>query len=221
MQHSTRHRSRRRFGPLGDMINSDPLLSQRVVANYGWATASGVCLRCSVIVTRLSSMLARNSTAAEHIFVGANDGMLHAFDDKGTERFAYVPNGVLHHLGFLANPEYQHHYYVDGKSTLSDAYLDGSWRSVLVGGTGAGGRSMFALDVTSPSTFNESNVLWEMNSQNDDDMGYTMGKPYIVPLQNGSWAAIFGNGYNSTNGRAVLFIVNLATGQLIRKIEGA
>ncbi|WP_338404502.1 pilus assembly protein [Xylella fastidiosa] len=208
---------RRRFGPLGDMINSIPVVATRR-ANYGWATASGLP---QVQRDSYSAFInaRQNSTAAEHIFVGANDGMLHAFDDKGTERFAYVPNGVLHHLGFLANPEYQHHYYVDGKSTLSDAYLDGSWRSVLVGGTGAGGRSMFALDVTSPSTFNESNVLWEMNSQNDDDMGYTMGKPYIVPLQDGSWAAIFGNGYNSSNGRAVLFIVNLATGQLIRKIE--
>ncbi|HHW4681442.1 MAG TPA: pilus assembly protein, partial [Xylella taiwanensis] len=208
---------RRRFAPLGDIINSIPVVATRR-ANYGWATASGLP---QVQRDSYSAFIKarRDSTAAEHIFVGANDGMLHAFDDKGTERFAYVPNGVLHQLGSLANRDYQHRYYVDGKLTLSDAYLEGGWKNVLVGGTGAGARSMFALDVSNPSTFAESNVLWEMNSQNDDDMGYTLGKPYIVPLQDGSWAAIFGNGYNSSNGRAVLFIVNLATGQLIRKIE--
>ncbi|AXI84090.1 pilus assembly protein [Xylella taiwanensis] len=208
---------RRRFAPLGDIINSIPVVATRR-ANYGWATASGLP---QVQRDSYSAFIKarRDSTAAEHIFVGANDGMLHAFDDKGTERFAYVPNSVLHQLGYLANRDYQHRYYVDGKLTLSDAYLGGGWKTVLVAGTGAGGRSMFALDVSSPTTFAESNVLWEINSQNDDDMGYTMGKPYIVPLQDGSWAAIFGNGYNSSNGRAVLFIVNLATGQLIRKIE--
>ncbi|WP_372359579.1 PilC/PilY family type IV pilus protein [Xanthomonas axonopodis] len=208
---------RRRSGPLGDIINSSPVIATRR-ANYGWAAATG--LSASVRSTYADFVSARTaSSAREHVFVGANDGMLHAFDDAGVEKFSYVPNGVLNQTAYLADRNYQHRYYVDGKLTLGDAIVGGSWRSVLVGGTGAGGRSIFALDVTTPGTFAATNVLWEFNSLSDSDMGFTMGRPQIVPLQDGTWAAIFGNGYNSASGRAVLFVVNLSTGAVIKKIE--
>ncbi|WP_233548922.1 PilC/PilY family type IV pilus protein [Xanthomonas sp. CFBP 7698] len=208
---------RRRSGPLGDIINSSPVIATRR-ANYGWAAASGLSDTArSSYTTFVNSRTA--SSAREHVFVGANDGMLHAFDDTGVEKFSYIPNGVLNRMAYLADRSYQHRYYVDGKLTLGDAYIGDSWRSVLLGGTGAGGRSIFALDVTSPSTFAASNVLWEFNSTSDADMGFTMGRPQIVPLQDGTWAAIFGNGYNSASGKAVLFVVNLATGAVIKKIE--
>ncbi|WP_225041995.1 PilC/PilY family type IV pilus protein [Xanthomonas campestris] len=208
---------RRRSGPLGDIINSSPVIATRR-ANYGWAAATG--LSDTARSTYATFVSARTgSSAREHVFVGANDGMLHAFDDTGVEKFSYVPNGVLNRTAYLADRNYQHRYYVDGKLALGDALIGNSWRSVLVGGTGAGGRSIFALDVTTPGTFAATNVLWEFNSISDSDMGFTMGRPQIVPLQDGTWAAIFGNGYNSANGRAVLFVVNLATGAVIKKIE--
>lgn len=50
------------------------------------------------------------------------------------------------------------------------------------------------------------------------DMGYTYTQPTITKMQDGSWAAIFGNGYNSANERPVLYIVNAITGALISKI---
>lgn len=50
------------------------------------------------------------------------------------------------------------------------------------------------------------------------DMGYTYAQPTIAKMRDGSWAAIFGNGYNSTNERPVLYIVNAVTGTLIKKI---
>ncbi|MHB8474480.1 MAG: pilus assembly protein, partial [Gammaproteobacteria bacterium] len=51
-----------------------------------------------------------------------------------------------------------------------------------------------------------------------NDMGYTFSQPTIAKMQDGSWAAIFGNGYNSVNERPVLYIVNAVTGVLIKKI---
>ncbi|MBI5612484.1 MAG: hypothetical protein HY942_05405, partial [Gammaproteobacteria bacterium] len=46
----------------------------------------------------------------------------------------------------------------------------------------------------------------------------TFGKPAIARLSDGTWAAIFGNGYNSTGDKAELFVVNILTGALIQKI---
>ncbi len=61
-----------------------------------------------------------------------------------------------------------------------------------------------------------SMVMWEYT---EADMGLTYSKPQIARLNNGQWAAIFGNGYNSVNERAYLYVVNLETGTLIAKIE--
>jgi len=69
-------------------------------------------------------------------------------------------------------------------------------------------------------------VLWEFTDSNDADLGYIMGAPSIVQLSNGRWAAIFGNGYNSTtadnyigSSKAVIYIVDLFTGTLIKKLD--
>ncbi len=205
---------RRRTGILGDIINSTPVIASKR-ANYGWSSASGLT---AAQRTAYSAYVTAKGTQREYVYVGANDGMLHAFDDAGNETFAYVPNGVLSNMAWLANPNYTHRYYVDGGMTLSDVLIDGGWKSVLVGATGAGGRSVFAVNTTNPSAFSASDVLWEVNSQTDADMGYLLGKPLIVPTDNGRWVAIFGNGYNSQNGDPVLFVVDIKTGAVIRKL---
>ena len=50
-------------------------------------------------------------------------------------------------------------------------------------------------------------------------MGLSYSRPAVVRLRNGQWAAVFGNGYNSVNGKAVLYIVNIANGSIISKID--
>jgi type IV pilus assembly protein PilY1 len=116
-----------------------------------------------------------------------------------------------------------------------DAFFSGdsSWHTVLAGGLNAGGQGIYALDITAPSTFAatstsaQNTVLWEFSDADDADMGYSYSQPAIVRLHNGQWAAVFGNGYNnrdndgsqSTTGDAVLFIVDIETGSLIRKIS--
>ena len=170
----------------------------------------------------------------EMIYVGANDGMLHGFlASTGAEKLAYIPEIVFDKLSRLSPSVYAHRFYVDGSPTVSDSYANfgarcasGSpcWRSVLVSGLRRGGQGYFALDVTDPNAFNETNasniVLWEFSDQDDSDLGYSYSQPSIVKMQNDRWAAVFGNGYNnteadgnaSTNGNAALFIVFLDGG---------
>ncbi|MDT0617309.1 PilC/PilY family type IV pilus protein [Salinisphaera sp. P385] len=169
------------------------------------------------------------------VYVGANDGMLHGFRAAdGVEQFAFIPGELLpdpsdddkSSILDLSRPGYdqRHRYFVDGNPIVVDAVITrngaNAWRTVLVSGMRNGGRSVFALDVTDPSALTESNasdvLLWEFR---DPDLGKSFSEPSIVRLHNGRWAAVFGNGYNSAQESAVLFVVDLSDGSLIRKID--
>jgi type IV pilus assembly protein PilY1 len=123
-----------------------------------------------------------------------------------------------------ADAEYTHHYYVDGSPILGDVLFSPSdWHSVVIGSTGAGGKSYFALDVEDPASFNTSDVLWEATGDIPGDfenLGVTIGQATIARMHNGEWAAIFANGYNSSGGESArLFIVNAKTGALLKEID--
>ncbi len=153
------------------------------------------------------------------VYIGANDGMLHAISPQnGLETFAYIPSAALAKMGLLANPKYEHQYYVDGDINVIDAYLTNTnnWGTVLLGSTGRGGKSVFALDVTRPNNLGAGSLLWELTGT-DPDLGQAIGRINVMYGEDGNWYAVFGNGYNSTNRNAVLFIVNLATGA-VRKL---
>ncbi len=169
------------------------------------------------------------------IYIGANDGMLHGFaQSNGNELLGYVPNALfsdeaLDGLHYLSDPSYTHRYTVDLTPSVSDVYIKASplgstsWRTVLVGGLRAGGRGLFALEITNPGSFSEAasgpsnTVLWEFTDADDNDLGYTFSKPSIVPLKGPGgtirWAAVFGNGYNDAgSGEAQLYVVFLEGG---------
>ncbi|MGA9164101.1 MAG: PilC/PilY family type IV pilus protein [Thiobacillus sp.] len=198
---------------LGDIINSDPAFAQ--ADDFGYAT-----LGASEAASYAAYVTAKAGRTPA-VFVGGNDGMLHAFraDAKdaqsGVELFAYVPNAVFPNLSKLTDPAYNHKYYVDGGPTVGDAYLSGGWTTVLVGGLGGGGNSIYALNVSNVASPSASMVMWEFT---DPDLGLTYSKPQIGRLNNGQWVAIFGNGYNSASGKAYLYVVNLENGALIKKI---
>lgn len=149
------------------------------------------------------------------IYVGANDGMLHGFNaETGEELLAYIPSNLFstsldQGLHYLADPDYHHRYYVDQSPVVAKI----GNKTILIGGERAGGRGYFALDISSPNTFSETNAssiaLWEFTNANDADLGYTFSLPTIAKLSNNEYGIIFGNGYNSDNGMAKLFILRL------------
>lgn len=157
------------------------------------------------------------------IYAGANDGMLHAFDaDTGEEIFAYVPSFVVQDLNELTNQSYSHKYYVD----LTPYALDISdTETLLVGGLGKGGKGYFCLDISSANlspvsedTAAPSIFKWAYPTTTDDDLGYTFSRAFIVNSTQG-WVVVFGNGYDSTNSKAVLYILDADDGTLIKKID--
>lgn len=207
---------RKRSTPLGDIVNSTLVIANK----QDWGFNGRVPLPASE--QTYAEFVAAKASKTPTLFVGANDGFLHAFSaDAGNELFAYMPNGVLPNVKNLADSDYKHRYYVDGKLHVRDVVLGGGWKTVLLGSLGAGGKSVFALDVTDTGTsgFDASKVLWEI--KDDADLGYSFGEPLIGRMKDGSWAAIFGNGYGSTNDDSVLFIVDLASGTVNKVKAGS
>ena len=149
--------------------------------------------------------------------------MLHAFDGAsaggGDEKFAYIPNAVLGKLNKLAVPSYTHTYFVDGSPLIGDAFNGSSWQTVLLGSTGAGAHAVFALNITDPTALGASSVMWEFNDQIDTDMGQAIVQPSLGLTEDGLWRAAFGNGFNSANNRAMLFVRDLWTGDPVAKVD--
>jgi Tfp pilus tip-associated adhesin PilY1 len=161
------------------------------------------------------------------LYVGSNDGMLHAFEkDTGDERFAYVPRLVYKKLSVLTtpNPGYSHKYFVDQAPYAARVGAS----DLLVGTLGKGGKGLYCLDVTNTANA-ESNaatmVKWEYPDSTDPDispdpdLGYGFSRAFIVDSNLGSKVVILGNGYESANDKAVLYILDAATGVLRRKID--
>lgn len=143
-----------------------------------------------------ASFYTAHSSRTPTVFVGANDGMLHAFNatlngaDSGKEIFAFIPSWMAPKLSALTRKDYaqNHQSYVDGTPTVAEAKVgtagtDADWKTVLVAGTGNGGRGVFALDVTGPSTFSPSKVLWEFTQSDDLDMGNVVGRPQVLKIR--------------------------------------
>lgn len=215
---------RNRTNLLGDIVNSNPIYISN--DDYDFVKLPGLEGSNYPIFRTTSTYTNR----IPMLYVGANDGMFHGFNAQkstagGIEIMAYVPNALMPQLSKLTATNYSKQAYVDGQNTTSDAYVDidtngaAEWHTLLTGSTGAGAKAIFTLDVTNPSSFGNSNVLWEFTDSNDTDLGYTMTQPALVRMHDGSWAAIVANGYNSANGKAVLFILNAATGAILKKID--
>ena len=200
---------------LGDIVHSIPYYVAKPSARY----------TDTLEASPYSAFVAANASRQPILYVGANDGMLHGFDAAtGEEEVAFIPSKVLPNLKKLTEDNYSHQFFVDGSPSVADAYINSVWRTVLVGGLSRGGQSVYALDITDPSQFSESNgnasglFMWEFTDADDSDLGFTYSRPKVVKLKDGKWYAVFGNGFNntvndghvSTTGDAVIFLVDLA-----------
>lgn len=153
------------------------------------------------------------------VYVGSNDGMLHAFNaENGVELFSYIPSAVIPKLNKLTKLSYTHDYYVDGDIVVSSREQTPGY-NYLVSTLGHGGKGLFGLNVSTPDNFSVTNITWEYFSASDADLGFMLGRPVVAKMNDGSIAVIVGNGYNSTSGKAVLYIFDLVTGSLKRKID--
>lgn len=199
---------RERKSVLGDIINSKPVHVGK--PPFGYTDAGYAAFKTSQVNRK------------KVVYVGANDGMLHALDAAtGEELWAYVPTAVMPNLYKLADVKYgsntsqPHTYFVDGKTVQGDVYINGAWKTILVGGLNKGGRAYYALDVTDPDA---PEALWEFT---DDNLGLTYSDPVISKLADGTWTVAFGSGYNNVSpgdGKGRLFVVNAATGAVLRDI---
>jgi type IV pilus assembly protein PilY1 len=203
---------------LGDIVASEAVVVDKSTARYSESLNRGY-----------ASFVSSNQTRPATVYVGANDGMLHAFDGSltgagaGRERWAYVPSSLFagphgepadSGLQALARPDYAHRAFVDATPVVRDvdfsrtvgastpAPADSDWRTILVGGLGKGGRGYYALDVTRPETLTtEAQLAGKVLWEfTDDDMGYSVGKPRIFKTAQHGWVVALTSGYNNIHG---------------------
>jgi type IV pilus assembly protein PilY1 len=121
----------------------------------------------------------------------------------------------------FSNPQYGHNFFVDATPGTGDLFYGGVWHTWLVGGLGIGGSAIYAIDITNPANFSQSNaaslVMGEWNPATitcvtascGTNLGNTFGTPQIRRLHNGKWGVIFGNGFGSITGDAGIYVMSI------------
>jgi type IV pilus assembly protein PilY1 len=235
---------RKRGGPLGDIVNASPV----VVAAPQCAEDSNGQVGCAIDGDSYKDFYNDEKNRGTMVYVAANDGMLHAFDEKLNELWAFVPTEIMRpsaQKGLVTlslqpnsptNP-FTHYYYVNATPFSADAQFDnGTWHTMLVGGLGKGGTSYYALDVTQGANNTDPSkiYLWEFTHA---DMGYSFGQPLIARTKASSWkrsdggskwVAILPSGYNNGtgsdsakgtgSGKACLFFIDIEKGTLLKEL---
>ncbi|WP_312835757.1 pilus assembly protein [Comamonas sp.] len=234
---------RMRMSPLGDIVNSKIVLSTAPKMPYTEAYNLGY-----------AAYKTAQSSRTPLVLFGANDGMLHALNgsttgtNAGKEVFAYIPGQTFYGpdgttstqansngLAAIGNPAYVHRYYVDAtpqvfdidfKSTNGSTLSDNTWKTIVVGGLGKGGKGFYAIDITNPSdmsteTSAAGKVLWEISNTTTgfSHLGYSYGSPIMVKTAKYGWTLILTSGYNNDDDLGYLFLVNPATGALLETIS--
>ncbi|MEZ0323481.1 MAG: PilC/PilY family type IV pilus protein [Hydrogenothermaceae bacterium] len=176
-------------------------------------------------------------------------------DKIGQEEFAFIPNNAIPYLLWYGSQNYCHIPIVDSRTLVFDASIKGnstdtksqsSWRTILVGAMGFGGKSItignqiignqtysssiFALDLTEylNGTATTPTVLWEKPLP---DNTLTLSFPSVIrvgdPNQNGDWYVVIGSGplnpkpssSSDYTNSPKLYFFNLRDGSLIKIIS--
>jgi type IV pilus assembly protein PilY1 len=274
---------RSRASILGDIVDSSPTWVGPPILPYTATWTDRLQTTDSMVENTGTQTYGQYTTANASrpnvVYVGANDGFLHAFragaldsngnlittvtPNDGQEVLAYMPGSTLlsaansatstnctvhgatqsqvqnihgvtpaispsalcvdPSLDF-ANPQYGHNFFVDATPGTGDLFYNGIWHTWLVGGLGAGGAAIYALDITNPGNFAEANastvVIGEWNPSTitcastpttcGGNLGNTFGTPQIRRLHNGQWGVIFGNGFGSSTGDAGIYVMTVS-----------
>lgn len=217
---------------LGDIVDSQPVVVTPP-ASYTNATDYN---------TFKTSNATRN-----FVLVGANDGMLHAFNISNmTELAGFIPSAVYPNLAALSKSDYgvsggtPHTYHVNGSMINPMDFktsATGPWKTMVVGGLGQGGQGYYAVDVTNTTSFSTAAnmVKWEWTDANDNAMGFSIGLPIMSNVRTSASATvpalIFSNGYENSyddttkggqktaSNTSALYIVKADDGTLLKKIS--
>ena len=241
---------RSRTSVMGDVINASPVWIGPPAQGYAatWSdylNTSATQPENGSSATSYPSFTSTYATRPNVVYSGSNDGIMHGFRtgsytsagayststvaNDGYEVMGYVPAAAISNLASYSNIIYSHQYFVDATPGTGDLFYSNNWHTWLVGGLGAGGQAIYALDVTNPATTTStssgnasettaaSQVVGEWNASNisctytngscGSDLGYTYGTPVVARFHNGKWGVIFGNGYNSSTGVAAIFVM--------------
>lgn len=221
---------------LGDIVNGEPVVIGAPLLQY--------------FDTGYSDFRNTQASRPTTVYQGANDGIFHAFSGAdGSELWGYVPYGVYPNLSNLAERNtFSHKYTVDGSPTTGDVdfnFTSGNdlanppapnWRTVVIGSLRKGGFGYFAIDATSPSALNETDLLTKIMWEFPNDLlptatklnvGFSFGRPVIVKTRAAGWVAVLPSGYNngsgvgSSGGDGVgrIYILNIRTGAVIAELS--
>jgi type IV pilus assembly protein PilY1 len=196
---------------LGDIVNSNLTYVDKPA--YKW-TDDGY-----------QDFVTSNSARRPQIYVGANDGFLHAFDvTNGAEKWAVAPRQTLSKMYKLADRNYfiNHEFFVDGNIQTMDVFINGVWKTILVSGMGSGSKGYFALDVTNPDS---PKSLWEVCTDSSicsnsmSELGYSYGNPIITKRYfDDKWVVYISTGYDNSTGAGKIYELDAANGSLLRTL---
>jgi type IV pilus assembly protein PilY1 len=213
---------------LGAIINSTPWFTGPPSAGYTNSVYGGGYTSFRQQNTATNAVFVAANDGMLHAFNGATGDELFAYVPRAMYRTTTL--APFSKLSALTEKDFQlnlnsDQINMDGSLMAADMKVGGTptWATLLFGTFGRGGKGVYALDVTSPQTVVETTasaaklVKWEFSeATGDPDMGFITGRPSSrangQPFQtgrmaNGKWAAIYGNGYNSSSGNATLFIL--------------
>jgi type IV pilus assembly protein PilY1 len=163
---------------LGDFYHSELLVVGAPDANTAYTNKSQEAYWRSIKGYGAWAKSSNLANRKEMIYVGGNDGMLHAFNsENGKEEWAFIPPLLMGNLPTMVDKALNKStgggsnaiYGVDGSPVVHDMYFDGPndsgpvWHTILMVPYGRGGKGFSILDVTNPddpihlqSVFNDS-----------------------------------------------------------------
>lgn len=205
-------RFRQRSSVLGAVIRGQPVYVSSPTSGYPEAFPPGSP------ENGYAEFQNSNRTRPPTLYVAANDGMLHAFNaSDGTERFAYVPNAVIENFRLTRSTQFEGGLTptVDDAPVVTDVFINGSWRTVLLGSLRLGGRGAYLLDISNPAGTGEGNPtalpMWEFTNvpppgdtsvdcapgaRYCSSLGYTYGGVNTARIRyQNKWVALVSSGY--------------------------
>jgi type IV pilus assembly protein PilY1 len=144
------------------------------------------------------------------VYVGANDGMLHAFDaSDGHEVWGFIPEGAQTRLPALTT-DVCHEYFVDLTAKAADVWDGSAWQTVLCGGNRlADGEDNWCLNITNPAP-DAVSILWDKVLFPNRKASTFPVIAKVKPVD--KWVAIFTSGYDESTNLGKIAAVEVSTG---------